>query len=102
MLFRSLHYITGGKEGDAPEGDVKKAVDLFDQIKVEPSEAKRQQLANEILLLGARNVWSIPLVRVYTQPVVVKNNFHNVPKTAINVWPLRSAGYTNMEQYYIK
>lgn len=36
-----LHYITGGKEGDAPEGDVKKAVDLFDQIKVEPSEAKR-------------------------------------------------------------
>jgi peptide/nickel transport system substrate-binding protein len=97
-----LYYTTGGKDGDAPTGDVKKAVDLFDQIKVEPSEAKRQQLGDQILLLGAQNVWSIPLVGVYTQPVIVKSYFYNVPKVAINVWPLRTAGYTNMEQFYIK
>ena len=38
----------------------------------------------------------------YVQPVVVKNYFHNVPKPAINVYTLRSAGYVNQEQFYIQ
>jgi hypothetical protein len=42
------------------------------------------------------------VVGFYTQPVIVKNNFKNVPQKATNVYTLRSPGYTNMEQYFIK
>jgi peptide/nickel transport system substrate-binding protein len=97
-----LYYTTGGKDGDPLEGEVKRAMEEYDAIRSEPSEAKRKQMENDILLTSAKNVWSIPLVGFYVQPVVVKNYFHNVPKTAINVYTLRSAGYVNQEQFYIQ
>jgi peptide/nickel transport system substrate-binding protein len=97
-----LWYVTGGEDGEEPTGDVRRAQELYDLIKMETDPVKKQEYADEILVLGAKNVWSIPTVGLYPQPVIVKNNFRNVPETGIWSWPLRAPGYTNIEQYFFK
>jgi peptide/nickel transport system substrate-binding protein len=97
-----LYYASLGRDGEAPSGDVKRAVELYDMVKGEPDAARKRKEQNEILLLGAQGVWSTPIVGAYIQPVIVRNSLRNVPARAVNAWPLRSPGYTNPEQYFFK
>lgn len=55
----------------------------------------------EIMKLHAENLWVIGLMR-YPYPVVVKNNFRNVPEDVIHDWRLMAPGYYNPEQFFIE
>lgn len=99
-----LWYATDGKaEGaEKPTGDALKLIALFDKIKVTTDEKQKAKLTADAVTLCAKNLFAIPTIAGYPQPCVVKNNFKNVPKTAIYAYPLLSPGYTNIEQYFIK
>ncbi|MCX7796100.1 MAG: hypothetical protein N2380_06230 [bacterium] len=99
-----LWYASGGKaEGaEKPTGDALKLIALFDKIKVTTDEKQRAKLTEDALVLCARNLFAIPTIAGYPAPCVVKNNFKNVPKSAIYAYPLLSPGYLNLEQFFIK
>ncbi len=93
---------TGGKEGMAPYGDVKKALDLFDEALVETDQARQIELASQVLDIASENVWTCGIVQAMDAPWVVKNNFRNVPATAINDTTFLTEKNTHPEQYFIK
>ncbi|MEI7632734.1 MAG: ABC transporter substrate-binding protein [bacterium] len=77
-------HMTGGKEGEKPDGPMARLLDIFEQCKREPDLARRHQLA----LDGIRvhfDEGPFMLGTCGRQPdiVVVKDNFRNVPPTGI-------------------
>ncbi len=95
-------YATGGKAGEEPTGDARESQKLYDQLKVTVDQAKQVEIMTEIYRLYLKNLWSIITVGRYPAPMIVKNNFRNVPETGINAWPLKSPAYTRPEQYFFK
>jgi peptide/nickel transport system substrate-binding protein len=97
-----LWYATGGKSGEKPTGDALKLVSIFDKIKLTVNQKERDRLTEEMLRIWAKNLWVVPTAGSYPVPVVVKNNFRNVPEEATLAYPLLSPGYLNPEQFFFK
>ncbi len=98
----ALWYQSGGKGGEEPIGDALKLIFIFDQIKVTIDPQERDKLTEEMLRIWAKNLWVVPTAGGYNMPVVVKNNFRNVPEKASLAYPLCSPGYLNPEQFFLK
>lgn len=98
-------YQTGGKAGEAPTGDLKKVIELYDRVIRTPDSRERLRLAEEIVRLNSENLWSIGTVGLAPATMgigVVKNNFRNVPQKALSDVTLYSPGNTHPEQYFFK
>lgn len=94
--------VTGGKEGWEPKGDFKRVLELHDQYASTPDPAEQVHFIQEIMDSHIRkNLWTIGTVGLNKMPVIVKNNFKNVPETAVHDWLFRTPGYTHPEQYFI-
>jgi len=93
---------SGGKEGEEPTGDLRKALELYDEIKVTPSWEKQVELFHEILKLNEANLWAIGISTAPPQLVIAKNSFRNVPEKGNSDWHLLSPGSTACEQYFIQ
>ncbi len=79
-----LWYSSGGTQGVEPEGDLRRVIDLYEQAKMTPNEEERFEAAMEIMRINAENLWTIGCVAVREGPVVVKNNFRNVPEKHVS------------------
>ncbi len=97
-----LWYQSGGKGGEKPVGDALELISIFDQIKVTIDPQERDKLTEEMLRIWAKNLWVAPTAGSYNVPVVVKNNFRNVPENATLAYPFSSPGYLNPEQFFFK
>lgn len=99
-----LWYSSGGKaEGSVkPTGDALKIVADFDKIIVSNNQKEIDKLTDEILTLWAKNLWAVPVLGFFNFPVVVRNNFRNVPKEGTLAYPYCSPGYMNPEQFFFK
>ena len=97
-----LYRDSAGKSGKAPTGDVAKALEIFDQAWAETDDAKRVQLASQVLDIASENVWTIGTVLLAQEPHVTKNNFRNVPTSAVSDWVFRTEKNTHPEQYFFK
>jgi peptide/nickel transport system substrate-binding protein len=99
-----LWYSSGGKaEGSIkPTGDALKIVADFDKIIVSNNQKEIDKLTDEILTLWAKNLWAVPVLGFFNFPVVVRNNFRNVPKEGTLAYPYCSPGYMNPEQFFFK
>jgi len=97
-----LWYATGGKSGEKPTGDALKLVSIFDKIKLTVNQNERDKLAEEMLRIWAKNLWVVPTAGSYPVPVVVKNDFRNVPREGTVAYPFCSPGYLNPEQFFFK
>ncbi|MCC9077012.1 ABC transporter substrate-binding protein [Litorilinea aerophila] len=75
-----LWYQTNGQQGVEPEGDLRRVIELYEQAKATPNEEERFQAAMEMMRINAENLWTVGCVAVSETPVVVKNNFRNVPE----------------------
>ncbi|MGQ9632429.1 MAG: ABC transporter substrate-binding protein [bacterium] len=93
---------TGGKAGEEPPPEVKKVIDLYDEILVTVDEKKKIELFHEILRINKENLWVIGVVTNPPFPVVVKNNFRNVPEKALSDWNVLTPGATQPAQYFIE
>jgi len=97
-----IWYDSGGKSGEQPPKDVARLRDLWERIKATPSDAVRARLLKEICRLHAENIWLIGTVGEVPTPVVVKNNFRNVPEKLVTDTTLLSPRNAYPEQFFIK
>ncbi len=74
------YYATGGKAGVKPPADIARLQEIWDELKSTVDEKKKDQLADEVNQLHMKNIWVIGTVGGYFIPVIVKNNFRNVPE----------------------
>ncbi|MCC9077010.1 ABC transporter substrate-binding protein [Litorilinea aerophila] len=75
-----LWYQSGGTQGKEPQGDLRKVIDLYEQAKAAPTDEERFELAMQIYELNMENLWIVGCVTATLVPVIVKNNFRNVPE----------------------
>ncbi|MBA7500195.1 MAG: ABC transporter substrate-binding protein [Clostridia bacterium] len=95
-------YETKGEAGEKPTGDIAKLQELWTEIKITPDERKRAQLIDEFIELHIKNIWIIGTVGKIPIPVVVKNNFRNVPEQRLIDDTLRTPKNANVEQFFIE
>jgi peptide/nickel transport system substrate-binding protein len=98
----ALWYQSGGKQGIEPPKEIKRLIELYEEIKETTGMKKRELIEKQLFKHFAQQVIAIPTVGFNVNLAVVKNYFRNVPETAINSWPLRFPGYLNPEQFFIK
>ena len=95
-------YSSRGAKGQKPEGDFAQALELFDQLKSTPDQAKQVELGKQIARIGVDQMWVISTVGVVPSIVVVKNNFRNVPEQAVTDWIFMSPGNLDPAQFFFK
>ncbi len=91
-----------GKEGVEPKGDILRALELWEEIKITVDVEKQRVLFRQILELNKENLWQIGIATSPPQPVIVKNYFRNVPEDGMYDDQPRSPSNTAMEQYFIR
>jgi peptide/nickel transport system substrate-binding protein len=95
-------YSSRGAKGEKPDGDMAKALDLFDQLKGSTDDAKQIDLGKQIVKLNADNLWTMGTVGAVPSITVVKNNFRNVPEEAVTDWIYMSPGNLDPSQFFFK
>ncbi len=78
---------SGGKAGEEPTEEIKRILDLYEQLKQEPDEQKRTELGREILAQHSEEVYTIGTVRLDTNPLIAKNDIVNVLESAPSDYP---------------
>jgi peptide/nickel transport system substrate-binding protein len=100
-----LWYQTGGKQGVAPEpgGFEDRLIKIYQRILQEPDINKAHKLVQDAIRIHIdEGPFSIGTVADCPAPVVVKNNFRNVPTFGIlGPWAPGQPGATFPEQYFI-
>jgi len=99
-----LWNMTGGKQGNPPEGPMKELLDLYEKALGTRNEVER----NKIILEACRiHITEGPfaIAACYDLPavVIVKNNFRNVPEFGITgPWAIGEPGTSEPSQFFIK
>lgn len=97
-----LWYNTGGRSGEEPPQEVKKQMQLYNQILTTPDENKQIELMKEILKIDAENLYVIGISRPPLGYYIAKNNFRNVPETYFGSWLYPQPAPFNPCQFFIK
>jgi hypothetical protein len=94
---------SGGYWGWAPTGDAAALLALWDQAVSEPDPAAREVIFRQAVQYHIdHGPYVLAAAGDQPQPVVVKNNFHNVPEYGIlGPWAPTSPGNLNPEQFWI-
>lgn len=81
-----IYARTGGESGAAPEGDVLRTLELWNQMSREMDPAVRDNLFLEIQDIHLENVWHISLVTNPGSITVIRNYMQNVPEEFRVAW----------------
>jgi peptide/nickel transport system substrate-binding protein len=95
-------YSSRGARGERPEGELAKAIEVFDQLKATTDPAKQVELGKQLVKLNADNLWTIGTVGAVPSIAIVKNNFRNVPEQAVTDWIFMSPGNLDPSQFFFK
>ena len=90
-------YLSGGKSGEEPTGDIKRIYQLWDRAISSTSEKERAAAIKGIIDIHKRNLYLIGTVSQDVLPVIAKNNLRNVPE-GVDQWPC--LGFP--EQFFFK
>ena len=97
-------YNPGGNPTTTPEeppDPVKQQMQLYNQIKAAGDEQKQRELMKQLLSIAADQFYAIGISLPANTWGLVKNNFHNVPKSMPGAWLYPDPGPTDPHQYYI-
>jgi peptide/nickel transport system substrate-binding protein len=95
-------YKTVGKEGEAPNAELKELMQLYDQYRAS-SDAKQQlELARKIVRLTTQRLNVIETVGMEPTLAIVKNNFHNVQKEHTADWLIMTPGTMDPCHFWIE
>lgn len=86
---------------EEPPADVKKQIDLYQQLQATGDEAKQTELMKQILNIAADQFYVIGITLPPNGYGIVKNNFFNVPKIMPGAWLFPNPAPTNTAQYFI-
>jgi peptide/nickel transport system substrate-binding protein len=95
-------YKTGGKDGIKPTGKLAEVQALFDQFKGTVDQKKQLELGKQMVKIAVEEVWTIQTVGMSPVPVVVKNNFRNVPDKFTQDWIIMSPGTLDPSHFFFK
>jgi peptide/nickel transport system substrate-binding protein len=97
-------YETGGVDGiePPPDSDIRKSQLLYDKCLSAATVDESIQAFDELLDNFYNNLWTMGFTTPPVQPVIVKNDFRNVPDGVLSTWYLLSPGSTAPEQYFFK
>ena len=97
-------YETAGEKGEAPTGVMVDLLDIYDQIKHEKDTDARHRLVQDAVRIHIEHgPFHLGTVGRSPYPVIVKNNFHNVPDEGIlGPWAIAGPATSFPEQFYIE
>ncbi len=78
------YYGTGGAQGIAPEGDMAKLVEIYEQWKSTPDTAARDQYTLDIYNLHKENLWTIAYLKAAGAYSLVSSKIHNYPDLLVS------------------
>lgn len=87
---------------EEPPADVKRAMNLYDQIKATSDDAEQLALMTEILDIAADQFYAIGTVLEPNAFGVVTNRMRNTPDLLPNSWIYPSPGPYNPEQFWVQ
>lgn len=96
-----IWYKTGGKEGEAPTGDLKKLMELYDQYRATVDPDEQLRIGKEIVRTTTTSLSVIQTAGESPQPVVVKNYFHNVAESHTADWIIMTPGTQDPSHYWM-
>jgi ABC-type transport system substrate-binding protein len=103
--LEGLWYATGGTQGMPPDpgSPAEQLQALYDQGLAEPDFADRQQIVWDAIQIHIdEGPFVIGVSGDQHMPVVIKNNFHNVPEYGVlGPWAPSSPGNMHPEQFWI-
>ena len=94
-------YQTLGKGGERPPAPVRRQMELYEQVRQTMDEKRRDALLRELLTISKEFFYHIGTILMPQSYGIVKNNFHNVPKSVPQSFLYPTPGPTNPEQYFI-
>jgi ABC-type transport system substrate-binding protein len=94
-------YNSGGTGGMKPPANVRRQMAIYDTIRMEPDPDKQQSLMVDLLESAAEEFWVIGVALPVGTFGLVKNDFHNVPKSMIASWRYPTPGPSSPEQYFV-
>ena len=95
-----MYFQSEGQQGDPPEGDAAKMIEIHRQIEVTIDPAKQQELINEIMRLYLKNAYTVLTTGYIPGITIVKNQMRNVPDPV--TFCILHDNDSWAEQYFIK
>jgi peptide/nickel transport system substrate-binding protein len=92
----------GTIEPQEPPDDVKRQMELYEQVKATADLDRQRELMGEIIDIAIDRFWAIGISLDTGQYGVVKNNFHNVPLAMPESWNYPDPFPTNPWTYWIE
>ena len=96
------YFKTNGEKGEKPTGKLAESQALYLQFKAESDPAKQTEIGKQLIKLATEEAWTISIVGQVPAPLVVMNNFHNVPKNYTQDWIIMSPGNLDPSHFYFK
>lgn len=93
---------TGGEHGERPPEEYLEVKNLVERAMSTPDEEERIALGKKIWDNFVENLWSIGILQQRPVPIVVKNNFRNVPAQVLEGWGFRTPSNSEIGQFFIK
>ena len=78
-------YTSGGEAGEEPPANVKRQLELYDQLLTTADETKQLEMWAEIMDVNAEECFHFGICDRAGVPTVVSNKFRNVPETGWNM-----------------
>ncbi len=97
-----VYYNSGGTKGEKPVGKIVEGLQLWDQLKTTTDPAKQLDLAKQIIRMNTEEAWIVTTVGEVTVPLIVKNNFRNVPDKYSDDTTVWSPGALDPSHFFFK
>jgi len=95
-----VYYKTGGAKGEKAAGNLAVAQRLYDQMKSTVDRAQQIALGKRLVKLAAEDATTISTVGLVPSPLIIKNNFRNVPEKYTEDWIFMSPGNLDPSQFF--
>jgi len=97
-----IWYKTNGEMGEEPPEAIKEAMAMFDEFSMTVDADKQLEIGRSLIRYVAEKAWVVSTVGGSPSPVVVKNNFRNVPEDYVADWIYMSPGNLDPCHFFFK
>ena len=95
------NWYNGVEPSEEPPEEIRRQMELFDQVKATTDDAERIELFRELLAINRDLFPAIGIALTAPGYGIVKNNFHNVPAPMLGSAPLPFPATGSPEQFFI-
>jgi peptide/nickel transport system substrate-binding protein len=97
-----LWFQSNGLSGEKPPTEIRKLMDIYEQILTTISPEKRKELFKKILDADEKNLWVIGVAHEPDDYYVVSPNMFNIPKRDFQSWMYPNPGPIHPEQFFFR